>query len=236
VRFLPDAACAGPVVRDVGENLRLVLIDTEWWLRDENLRPDDRSCAVRTQPQFVDSLKATLATAGTRSVVVTGHHPMVSGGAHGGHFTLRKHIFPLTEFKSWAWLPLPLIGSIYPIARNLGISDQDLSGPRNRRMRQSLRDAFEDNPPLLYAAGHEHNLQVHEGDGSLYHVVSGTGIFGHNNAVRWLDGTLYADGTQSGFVKLEVQRDGRVRLVIVTVDADAARSTPFSMYLETDRG
>ena len=234
VQFLPDAACPGPAVRDVGSRLRLILLDTEWWLHDAGLRHDDPSCAIRGELELTDSIKTLLAGAAGRSVVVLGHHPLVSGGTHGGYLSLRQHLFPLTEVKSWLWLPLPVLGSAYPLARNLGISNQDLSGARNRHMRHVLREAFASAPPLLYAAGHEHSLQVHEGVGSRYHVVSGTGIYGHTSNARWTDGTLYASGSRSGYMKLEVQRDGRVRLAVVAVDAGAQRDVPFSMFLEHD--
>jgi hypothetical protein len=235
VDFLPDAACPGPVVRDIGATMRLVMIDTEWWLRDEHRRPADPSCATSTEEQFREALKTALTSAGERNVVVAGHHPMVTGGPHGGHFTLRQHLFPLTEVKSWAWLPLPVLGSAYPLMRNRGISNQDLSGPLNKQMRASLREAFSVKPPLLYAAGHEHSLQIHEGrEGSRYHVVSGTGIYGHTSPVKRTRGTLFATGDESGYVKLEAQRDGRVYLSVVTVDAQGGRRIGYSMLLDTD--
>jgi hypothetical protein len=233
IRFLPDGGCPGPMVVDVGSRLRIILIDTEWWLRN-----DDRPlgalfpCLVRTQPAFVDSLRVLIAGAGERRVMIAGHHPMVTGGTHGGHFSARQHVFPLTDVKPWLWLPLPVLGSLYPIARQLGISDQDVSGGRYKRMREGLRSAFADHPPLLFAAGHEHSLQVLRGDGTQYQIVTGTGIYGHTSNVLWTDRTLFTAPERSGYVRLDVQRNGHVRLAVVVVDGRGQRTEPFSLLLE----
>src|SRR3989441_1671350 len=56
----------------------------------------------------------------------------------GGHFGWQDHVFPLREVKSWLWIPLPLIGFTYPIARESGISSQDAPSTAYRRMRAAL--------------------------------------------------------------------------------------------------
>ena len=99
-------------------------------------------------------------TAGARHVVVIAHHPLVSGGPHGGYFGWQDHVFPLRNLKSWLWIPLPLIGSAYPIARAEGISSQDIPSRAYTRMRVALDSAFAGAPPLIYAGGHDHTLQV----------------------------------------------------------------------------
>jgi hypothetical protein len=232
IEYLPDRGCPGPVFRDAGAYVRMVFIDTEWWLRSAG-RPYGESspCATKNEQQVTDSIRAMLASGGGRKILVLGHHPMTTGGTHGGHFTLRQHIFPLTDLKRWLWLPLPLIGSAYPIARILGISNQDVTGSRYARMRDSLRAAFRVSPPLLHAAGHEHNLQLLEGEGTRFQIVSGTGIYGHTSDVGWNERTLFA-ASRSGFVRLDVQHDGRVRVSIVIVDAKGQGREAYSRYFE----
>ena len=158
------------------------------------------------------------------------HHPLISSGPHGGYFNWQDHLFPTVRVWAPLWIPLPIIGSGYPLARVAGISSQDLSGSKNERMRTRLEEAFASDPPLIYAAEHEHTLEVLEGKTVSYIVVSGAGYYGHTSPTKWRDETLYQKAT-AGFMRLDLLRDGRLRLGVLTVDAEARVSEPFAIYL-----
>ena len=227
----PGGGCPGPVVVDVGAAVRLVALDTEWWLQD-GLKPQGlaSSCPARSEHEVIDSLRAALGTAGGRRVVVIAHHPLLSGGPHGGHFGWQDHVFPLRAWKSWLWLPLPLIGSVYPIARESGISSQDAPSAAYQRMRAALDSAFAGSAPLIYAAGHDHALQVIRGTSARYELVSGAGIFGHRDRVTPLDGTQFARSA-SGFMRVAFLRDGRARLGVIVVDRAGNATEEFGLWL-----
>jgi hypothetical protein len=232
VVLLPGKGCPGPAVVDVGARVRLVLLDTQWWLHGgPKPEPPDTTCVPDTEAGVADSVRGALRAAGSRLVIVAGHHPLESGGEHGGHFGWKDYLFPLRKVASWLWVPLPLIGSIYPIARQHGVSAQDLSGASNRRMRAALEDAFEPQPPLVYASGHEHALQVFQPARAPYVLVSGAGILGHEGRVTWRDDTRFASSA-AGFMRLDVLQDRRVRLGVWTVDRGGAAVEAFSMWLE----
>ncbi len=215
---LPDSACPGPVTQDIGTTVRLVLLDTQWWLHNHNKPYGSTSrCRATNEDQVVEQLAATLASAGRRHVIVAGHHPLASGGEHGGYYSIGKHVFPLRALKRWLWVPLPILGSIYPLARMNGITNQDLSNSRNEHMRAELAKAFAKNPPLLYAAGHDHNLQVFKGPAAKYSIVSGSGIVDHQEAVRYKSNTLYA-ARKPGFMRFDVDQRGRVRLSVHVIN------------------
>lgn len=217
--FEPRGGCPGPVPLPVGERLLLVALDTHWWLHP-GAKPKEPAdgCAAVTPDEVVAALREVVASAGGRQVVVVAHHPLLSGGGHGGHFDWKDHVFPLREIKRWLWLPLPVIGSAYPLARQGGAYAQDLTSGPYRRMIEALRPALAATRPLAWAAGHEHNLQVLAGNDVRHVLVSGAGIFGHTKEPQRIPEMRFLSG-EPGFLRLEILRDGTARLTVLTVDS-----------------
>jgi hypothetical protein len=246
VRLLPKGGCPGPEVVDLGTHVRLIVLDSEWWVHGD-VKPygPDAPCPTRTYQEVTDSLAGALRDAGGRHSIVLFHHPLRSGGEHGGAFKLTDHIFPLRNVQSWMWLPLPLIGSLYPIARRAGISNQDISGRRYGAMRRAFESAFVKHPPLAIVSGHDHNLQVIRGGTPRvtragYQLVSGAGILGHGSLVRHIEGTVFAREA-AGFMRLDVTRDGRIRLSVTTVVPQGKRqkgesAEVYSAWLTEEKG
>ncbi|MGZ8398334.1 MAG: metallophosphoesterase family protein [Gemmatimonadales bacterium] len=232
VLLRPGGGCPGPSVVDIGARLRLILLDTQWWLHPgPKPRDPDSSCGPDAEQEIVDSLGAALTGAGGRLVVMAQHHPLRSGGEHGGYFELRDHLFPLTAAKPSLWIPLPWIGSLYPAARQQGISSQDIPSRAYQRLIAAFRRAMAASPPALYAAGHEHNLQVMSGGPARVELVSGAGIYGHSGKAVPVRGTLFARGA-SGFARLDVPKAGPSRLAVLEVDAQGGSSEAFSTEVE----
>ncbi len=219
VRFLPRGGCPGPEVVDVGREVRLLVLDTQWWLHDFAKPTSAASgCATYTDAQVIDSVRAALRGAAGRLTVVVGHHPLVSGGEHGGYFDWPSYLIPA-----------------YPWARRGGFADQDISSTAYRRMIRVLTAAFQPERPVVYAAGHEHNLQVLRRDPAGYLLVSGGGIYGHTTQVRAITGSRYINRA-SGFMRLTVLRDGRVRLAVLLVNARGEATENFSMWVDRPAG
>ncbi|MGH7525876.1 MAG: metallophosphoesterase family protein [Gemmatimonadales bacterium] len=246
VRLLPKGGCPGPEVVDLGEYVRLIALDSEWWVHND-VKPygPTSPCATRTYKEVTDSLAGALRDKGKRHAVVLTHHPIRSGGEHGGAFKWTDHIFPLRNLESWLWIPLPIIGSIYPLARQMGISNQDISGRKYQAMRRAFEAVFERYPPLVFASGHDHNLQVIRGarpevSHAGYLLISGSGILGHASLVRRIEGTLFRREA-AGFIRLDFTRDGRVRLSVRTVVPEGTRregesAEVFSLWLTLEGG
>ncbi len=228
----PRGGCPGPVVADIGPRLRLILLDTQWWLHP-GPRPEhpNSSCPTDSEREITDSLRGALTSSAGRMVVVAQHHPLMSGGVHGGYFGLVDHIFPLRAAKPSLWIPLPLLGSLYPTARAEGISSQDLGSRAYRHMIRSFSAAFRAAPPALHAAGHEHNLQVIKGGPARLHLVSGTGIYDHSGPAVAIRGTLFAKRA-SGFARLDIPRAGRARLAVIAVDQMGRGEEVYSTWVE----
>ncbi len=230
VRLLPQSGLPGPAVVDVNEQLRVIAIDTQWWLH-QHAKPfySGDSTEEMTKVRFLDSLAVSIRTAGGRNVVVAAHHPLETHGEHGGFFDWKDHIFPLRKLVPWLWLPLPGIGSLYPVSRMMGISDQDLSGERNRELRAKLDSLFTVEPILAYAAGHEHTLQIITGKNAHLNIVSGKGIIKHTEALTTGTNTIAAT-RHEGFQRMDLLLDGRIRLGMIDCSSGKAVEV-FSMWM-----
>jgi calcineurin-like phosphoesterase family protein len=231
VSVRPGGGCPGPSVVDLGR-LRLLLVDTQWWLhKGPKPRDPDSTCPTDKESEVVDSLRSALAAGAGRLVVVGAHHPLVSGGVHGGHFDWKDHLFPLRNIVPWLWIPLPLVGSLYPAIRSGGISSQDMGSRAYQRLIRAFRGVFADQPPALYAAGHEHNLQVIQRRVVPLELVSGGGIYGHSGRAATIRGSLLARNA-SGFARLDVPRAGPARLAVLEVDRAGHSREVFSTWVE----
>lgn len=230
VVMLPAGGYPGPSIVDIGDSIRIVAIDTHWWLHayDKPLYDGDLA-ETQTKKRFLDSLSWALDT--PRKIIVAGHHALESHGEHGGFFDWRDHIFPLRKAVSWLWLPLPGIGSLYPVSRMTGISDQDFSGSRYAELRDRLDSVFSRYSPVAYAAGHEHTLQVLERKARHYYLVSGKGIQKHTEALTYGDNSIFAHrGT--GFMRLDFTKGGSIRLGVLEAREDSLNGVEvFSMMV-----
>jgi hypothetical protein len=214
-RLVPADGCPGPEAVDVGPGLRLLLLDTEWWLFPHQKPREASGCEARTPAEVTGRLARLLRESAGRQVIVAAHHPLLSGGLHGGYFSLADHFFPLRRVHPALVLPLPVVGSIYPVARSFGVSAEDMSGAPYRRLRAALDSAFTCDPPAIYAAGHEHGLQLLDRGRPPLLAVSGAGVYGHTSHLMRIPETRLALA-KGGFIRADLLRDGRLRLGVIT--------------------
>lgn len=210
--FLPKEGLPGPVSLELPEStpaVRLVVLDTQWWLHRYKK-------TEKPQDEIIAELKNALDTG--LPVIVVGHHPIQSYGPHGGFYDWKAHLFPLREAEKWLWVPVPIIGSLYPITRwHLVKSEQDLCNATYKNMVAQFNTVFSGatkTPLLIYASGHDHSLQVLQGDTTDYLLISGLGSSEKATEVSHGDNTLFAH-QHSGFMVLDFFEDGKVLLRVV---------------------
>ena len=81
-------------------------------------------------------------------------------GEHGGIFTAKDHLFPLTDANEKLYIPLPVIGSIYPLFRKYLGDIQDTAHPLYKELVRGIGSILTEYPGSIYVAGHEHALQA----------------------------------------------------------------------------
>ena len=200
VMMLPKGGCPGPVVVD-RERVRLILLDSQWWLhnyivRDSLSDDPENGCSTHTMGEITQAVRDSLKTTHPgQSVIVASHHPLRTGGPHGGYCGA----FAL--FRRWA------------------NTSQDLLGKNYTRMRDSLNSALATRPPLIYAAGHDHSLQVMLGRTSSYALVSGAGSIGKGECAARLRQSLYVGQATSGFMRLDFVPGDSVLLRVYRYDS-----------------
>jgi hypothetical protein len=214
--FLPAAGCPGPVAIDRYPGMRIIVLDTQWWLHDEAKPSAD--CSYPDTAAVITAFARLLET--ERHVVVAAHHPLFGYGRHAGFSDWRDHLWP------------PVVGSLIALSRKLPLRTQDYNSTAYRRMVDAFRTAMDLRPQpgalRLWAAGHEHSLQILEGDDAdTLDFVLISGSAAKTNPVNHGDDTVFAQSSP-GFMVLDVF-DDRSALVRV-VGADGEESFQYWLY------
>ena len=201
--FVPSGGCPGPVAMDQFRGLRIIVVDTQWWLHGGE-KPGS-ICAHRDTAAVVTAFAALLDT--DRHVVIAAHHPMFGYGRHAGFSDWRDHLTP------------PVIGSLIALGRKLPLRIQDYNSSQYQTMMDAFHAALRQNPGQggmrVWVAGHEHSLQVLDGfaDDSLdYVLISGSAA--KTSPVNHGDETIFAQ-SRPGFMVLEFFSDARVLVRVV---------------------
>jgi len=203
--FLPDEGCPGPAVLELTDKLVLVSIDTQWWLHEWD---KNEKCAAPEDSSFIAELDSVLYAHRGKQIIAVAHHPILTNGNQGGYFSWKDHLFPLTAKYHNLYIPLPILGSIYPVSRKMARHIQDSNNPRYQSMRTALNTVFSKHPNLIFAAGHEHNLQYFSSD-NVHYIVSGSGSKTTYAAKKHGASFTYQ---RQGFMKLSYYANGEMLL------------------------
>lgn len=186
--LVPQGGTGGPFVLDWGDDVRILFLDTAWWLLNANEGARD---------QTLREIGAAMRTAGDRRVMFVAHHPFRTAGSHGG------------EFSFWKTL-----GIQYVLSRT-GAILQDLSSVPYRRLERGLRAIFTQyGPPFAFIGGHEHSLQYFEQvapNDPEHMIVSGS--MSKSSEVGRAEGLRFAS-PEHGYMRMLLHKDGSVSLFV----------------------
>lgn len=204
--FTPYSGCPDPTEIHLSDDITLVVLDTQWLLYGFQEHTALRGCECNSNNDVFVRLQDIITRNYNKQVMVVGHHPVYTYGNHGGRFTFKDHVFPLAAQVKWAYLPLPIIGSLYPLSRQMGVNAQDVNHPVNSKMRKAFEDVFKQHPNLIYGSGHEHSLQYIAKD-SIHYIVSGSG-----SKITHVEKGEYAEfvAKQKGYSKISYYKGGKV--------------------------
>ena len=218
VRFSPSNGCGDPVVMAPAPNINIIILDSQWWIQDWTKEPEmNAGCVVKTREQLMQQIKSVLDANPGEQFVFVMHHPMEAQGPHGGHYTFRDHMFPLSKVVKWLYVPLPVLGSIYPWYRTVIGHPQDLKHKAYKSLQTALYDVIGDRKDVIFLAGHDHSLQYIHKD-NRHMVISGAGAKG--NAIDDNPDLLYGHKAP-GYVILDFYRNKTMVLTIIEIDAES---------------
>jgi hypothetical protein len=214
LHLYPEGGCGGPYVRELTSNAVLLILDSQWWIQDWDKEPKmNEGCAFKSREAMIKRVHELIEHYHDRQILIATHHPMESRGPHGGYFSFRDHVFPLSRFVDWLYIPLPVIGSIYPWSRQIIGHPQDENGKGYKEMTTAIMNKAKDEH-IIFLSGHDHNLQYLKVDEQDI-LVSGSGS--KQNPIANGDELLYGH-MAAGFMKLDFYSNGIIDLNIFEVD------------------
>ncbi len=226
--FLPADGCPGPVDIDVSDELAIIVFDSKWLIEDFYASVEiDFDCEVNHFSEFKRVLNDKINDHQDQVVLVVFHHPMESLGSHGGYFSARSHFFPLTMINKKLWIPVPGLGSFLNMLRiNAGIRE-DITGEAITYIKRDLLNAADKHGRVIFASGHDHNLQLLDLHGH-YQIVSGAGT--KQNPTRLGGNGLFTTGSL-GYGILDIYEDGTTMINYYAVDSLGNENMAFAKML-----
>ena len=192
--FLPENGLPGPATVMLSDKLRLIIIDTQWFLHA--YKKNYSGSIKQTKKIFFQNLDSLLAYSkiNHQEVIITAHHPMYTNGEHS------KSRQPLRFLVNYT--PLQFFG----LAGLNRFLSQDLAQPKYKRMRNELLKSFNKYGNIIYASGHDHNLQCFK-EGTVGYIVSGSGSKRSHLMKRKKYDSVFQDDKKTGFIKLDYSFD-----------------------------
>jgi len=213
-QFLPKDGCMGPASREVlapaegRRGLVLVFVDPTPWI---NPRLREICASDGSQTDHLAKLEAILVEAGDSHVVLASHYPFVTGGPHGG-LSYGAIGDLIVGFLAWRYGGL---GNTYE--------------PEYAAWIAATSEVLRRHPPLLIAAGHDHNLQILEaGEVAGAYVVSGAGSPDRVSTVTDVPSSIFAHA-HPGFIVADVGRRDHKDAVVLRVIENGKEDAVFEM-------
>src|SRR6188474_2370186 len=94
VQFYPKDGCPGPVEVSLGNDVTVVIFDSQWWIHAYEKPGIGSDCSSKTPEELTSQIEDIVTRNSKKLVLLASHHPFKSNSVHGGFFTWKQHIFP----------------------------------------------------------------------------------------------------------------------------------------------
>lgn len=203
--FVPRNGCMGPEVRTLhdagaGKSVTLIVVDPSPIILEN---PGLGCGGYNDLAASVASLDATLAKHSDDWTIVASHYPLETGGPHGG-----------LSYGSM------IADGVLNVIRFWAGTSGDTYDDAYARWITATTHVMRKHKPELYAAGHDHNLQVLDGHDYVgTELVSGAGAVERVSTVTHLPSTLFAHAA-GGFMVIDFgTRNGEDVAVLRVIEA-----------------
>lgn len=229
--YLPKGGGFGPAIRKIdygGGVIKFIFIDTQWYLQKSFIHKVSKPKGISTI-KYLDQQLGVLkkevdeSDQNSEQVIVLAHHPMFTTGSHG---------LARPGYRFLHILDLPFLGML----GTFRLVSQNLSGRRYKVLQKKLIEIL-DNKSVIYAAGHEHNLQYWR-KGDMHQIVSGSGskttdYYKRATNNRWnRDASLEfpileieKQASSLGYIKLIFSTDGDLEIRVIEVSGNNVDSS-----------
>ncbi|MEQ8362034.1 MAG: hypothetical protein RH948_04140 [Cyclobacteriaceae bacterium] len=179
ISFHPQDGRPGPVRQQFNEiNLDVIFIDSQWFLQSRFMQrvvsdksePSENLERIRFWQQLANYIGESKKNG--NDIIFVMHHPFYSIGGHGQSKWLLKtfsNYIPVLQL-----FPLITFGNYGPY----NFLSQDIPHKRYQNLKEGIYKLLNEEYPdanVIFAAGHQHNLQYwKENDKDYHHLVSGS--------------------------------------------------------------
>lgn len=192
----------GLEIMDVGDDVTLMTIDTQWYLANWDKHPlvNDDADEIKTREEFFLEVESEFKKSQNKTMIVATHHPLYTNGLHGGQYSFRNHVYPTQR-----GIPMPILGSLSMLIRTSGgVSIQDAQNEQYKSLVNRLTALAHGYDNIIFVSGHEHSLQYIENE-HVKQIVSGSAS--KSSYVNLGMNGLFAYNGQ-GFAVYDVFKDG----------------------------
>jgi len=201
--FLPQNALPGPQSVLITKGVRIVFIDTQWFLHFH--KKNKTGSIKKTKNQFYHTLDSLLniSKQNNEQVIIAAHHPIYTNGNHSSKKQPLRFLINYTPLKIFGWLGLDRLLS------------QDIDNPSYKKLRKQLLNIFNKYENITYVSGHDHNLQYFKNKNK--YIVSGCG-----SKLSWLRkkkrfDSVYQSDDKTGFIKISCEENNKQKIEVYRV-------------------
>jgi hypothetical protein len=188
--FLPSNALPGPETVLLSAGIRLICIDTQWFLHQ--YKKNKIQSKRKTIELFYHRLDSIIncSKQNNEQLIIAAHHPIYSNGLHAKSKQPIRFLINYTPFRIFGFMGLTRLFT------------QDLPQPSYSKMRKRLLQSINRNTNIIYASGHDHNFQLFKMENNNF-IVSGAGSKFEPFCKKNKFDSSYQCSGNTGFVKID---------------------------------